>query len=169
MAEATPAVLYHGTNPIAAVLIHTQNAIRATEPVDDDGLGPVVCTTSSEQVAEMFAIEFLRFNSQYDVGFVFEIDGAAVASDMEAVYHEAGTAGTTPEFEYRVRGSIAPLDRYLLGVRVVGDRGLLEDEDFLERMHRDAPSALGGYEEFRGRLDALVEAADRCSPGAPRP
>ena len=129
-----PARIFHGTNPIAAAAILTQNRLQATEPVDDDGLGQVVCVTSRAKVARMFAIEFARANSEFDVGVVFIIDGTKVKADIDSVRHRADTEGNQDEFEYRVKGDIYPLSNYLLGFRLVGKTRLLDSDRFREEL-----------------------------------
>lgn len=142
--ETAPDVLYHGTNPIAAALIW-KHGIEATEPVDDDDLGAVVCTTSCPDMGQMFAIEFARFNSEYDVGFVFSIDGKQIASHFEALPYHAETASQN-EFEIRVRDDIPK--SMITGVRIVGDAKLLRKKSFVEQMWWDMPPHL--KQEFRG-------------------
>lgn len=169
--EATgrlPVRIFHGTNPIAAAAILTQNRIVATEPVDDDGLGAVVCVTSRAKVARMFAIEFARANSEYDVGAVFILDGTKVMADIDSVRHHADTQGTHEEFEYRIKGDIEPLTKYLLGVRLVGKTRLLRNEWFREQLWDDYRRQQAYYEwafktirDFWGALDQLVAATKR--------
>lgn len=90
-AHVRPKVLYHGTNLIAAATIVKDRALRATEPVDDDGLGAVVCTSSVRKVARMFAVEFVRVNSRLPVGAVFTINARALPADVQAIPHVADT------------------------------------------------------------------------------
>ncbi len=133
--ETAPKVLYHGTNPIAAAAIVATGEIRADFPVDDDDLGAVVCVTSDKTMGRNFATEFSRFNSQYDVGVVFEIDGRAVATHTETVPYHAETAGAF-EFEYRAQDDI-PLSM-IRRIHIVGRASRLKDERFIEQLWNDA-------------------------------
>jgi hypothetical protein len=119
-ASAVPRFFYHGTNMAAACMILRDGMIRADNPVDDDDLGAVVCVTEREEMGRMFAIEFVRLNSEYPVGVVFTLDAAKVLQAFEAVPYDADTAGTEDEAEYRVKGDIA-LKPYCIGMRLVGD------------------------------------------------
>lgn len=134
-AETAPKVLYHGTNPIAAAAIVAAGKIEADFPVDDDDLGAVVCVTADKQMGRNFATEFSRFNSQYDVGVVFEIDGRVVAAHAETVPYHAETAGAF-EFEYRVQDDI-PM-AMIRRVHIVGRVSRLKDERFIEQLWKDA-------------------------------
>lgn len=160
--ETAPDVLYHGTNPIAAALIMKQG-IEATEPVDDDDLGAVVCTTSCPDIGQMFAIEFARANSDFDVGFVFSIDAKQVVQHAETVPYQAETA-SFDELEFRVMGDIPR--SMITGFKVVGNSSLLRKQSFIEQMWWDMPPHL--KQEFRGdramfemAIKALLDAAAR--------
>ncbi len=163
-----PARIFHGTNPVAAAAILTQDHLRATEPVDDGGLGSVVCVTSRARVARMFAIEFARANSDFDVGVVFILDGAKVKAETDSVRHRAETQGTHDEFEYRIKGDISPLSKYLLGFRLVGKTRLLNTERFREELwckYRRTQGyygyASGSVRDFWVALDRLVAERER--------
>lgn len=133
--EQHPTIFYHGTNPLAAAMILKDGYIEATEPVDDDGMGAVVCVTSDEDIGVAFAVEFARFNSSYDVGFVFQLNAHAVVDAIETVPYEAETA-SMDEHEYRVMGDI-PLKQYMTGISIAGDVRLLRDDEYIAKMYKN--------------------------------
>lgn len=98
---------------------------EATEPVDDDDLGAAVCVTAKGDVAEDFANGFMRFGTFEEVGVVLVLDAKKITSDFETLVHEAETA-SFDEAEYRIRDNITPLADYLVEIRIVGNRKLLE-------------------------------------------
>lgn len=169
-----PSVFYHGTSPIRAAAILSDNSIDAIEPVDDDGHGAVVCVTSKSEVADAFANEFVRYGTFEEVGVVFAMDAQKIMSDFEAFAYDAETA-SFDEAEYRVRDSIRPLANYLLGIRIVGDRDILLDglsdlenhssseaSAFIKRMwkeHRGETS----FASFRAFCDALGKLIEKSS------
>lgn len=161
--ENAPAFLYHGTNPVAASMIFKDNCLEADEPSDEDGLGAVVCTSSSEEVAKMFAVEFDRFNSRFPVGFIFTLDGKAVMSNHEAVHHVADTA-SIDEAEYRVMDDIYPLSKYMVQVNIVGDASLLNNKRFLREMFESArrsvsvQAAFYNFDDFATAMKNLLAA-----------
>ena len=170
-AAETPRFFYHGTNMAAACMILRDGKIRADNPVDDDDLGAVVCVTEREEVGRMFAVEFVRTNSEYPVGVVFTLDAAKVLHDIEAIPYEADTAGTENEAEHRVKGDI-PLKPYCVGIRLVGDLGELrmqtrtmdretgEMMTLKERIFNDWQRYFpGGWGEFRRLWARLMRRA----------
>ena len=131
--EDAPSLLLHGTNFVAAAAILRKGHIEADFPVDDDDLGAVVCVTSSAEMARNFATEFARFNSEYDVGAIFGIDGKKVAEMHEVIPYHAETASEF-EYEYRVIGDI-PLS--ICTYKVVGMKRRLSSARFLEKVWDD--------------------------------
>lgn len=150
--DQIPTILYHGTNPIAAAAILNSGLIEAEYPVDEDGLGQVVCVTSSEEMGRNFATEFVRFNSEYEVGVVFEINGSQI-SDPVIPFH-AETAGIF-EYEFRVKGNI-PLS--ICRWKIVGDRDLLVSANFLKQLWNDvSESHLRNEFSDRKQFYALIK------------
>lgn len=150
-AHTAPSVVYHGTNPIAAAAILRSGKFEATHAVDSDG--PVVCVTACPDMGQCFAIEFVRLNSEHDVGFVFALDGKAIADKLTMYPYHAETAGAY-EFEYRVEGDI-PLSA-ITGVRMVGDTRLITADDgatemFFEELWEETPYHLRHH--FEGMPD----------------
>jgi hypothetical protein len=162
--DEIPQFFYHGTNPLAATMIFQSGCIDADNPVDDDDLGAVVCVTSEFNIGRMFAIEFERCNSQFDVGFVFELDAAKVMESFEAFPYEAETA-SIDEKEYRIDGDI-PLRPYCTGIKIVGDKSLLTNKKYLQQMHKSGcknffqfGQRFGDFDDFLGALKRLCTAA----------
>lgn len=123
--HAAPEILYHGTNPLAAAAILRTGKIKADWPVDGDE-DAVVCLTQCPDMGKSFAIEFIRLNSQHDVGFVFEIDGKACVKYLRRIYpYHAESAGIF-EFEFRIEDDI-PLD-FVKNIKIVGDAQLLNGD-----------------------------------------
>lgn len=173
-----PRVFYHGTNMAAACMILRDGKIRADNPVDDDDLGAVVCVTERERVGRMFAVEFVRTNSEYALGVVFTLDATKVLQDIEAIPYDADTSGTENEAEYRVMGDI-PLKPYCIGIRLVGDLNELRSQNrtmdrrtgevmtLKERIFNDWRHYFpGGWGEFNRLWIKLVQRAVR-EPVAP--
>jgi len=160
----TPSFFYHGTNPLAATMIFHDGRIEATEPVDDDEMGAVVCVTSDFKIGRMFAIEFERFNSQYDVGFVFELDAPKIMASFNATPYEAETA-SSDEQEYRIDSDI-PLRGYCTGIRIVGDKSLLRNKRYLGQMHEKGcknfyfGQRFGDFDDFYNALKRLCAASN---------
>ena len=155
--ENAPARVYHGTNPIAAAAIWKMGKISPDYPVD--GNAPVVCVTECPDMGSCFAYEFARFNSEFDMGFVFEIDSKAVAKTHKMYPYHAETAGAF-EFEYRIEGEI---DRgQIRGVRLVGEPDRLlyalagRDDDFVDDLWDAAEDF--HLTQFFGSADGLVKA-----------
>jgi hypothetical protein len=160
--EATvrPKVLYHGTNLIAAAAIVKDRKLRAIEPVDDDGLGSVVCTTSARKVARMFAVEFERVNSRLPVGAIFAINARALPSSIRIIPYLADTQGSVDEREFRIDGDI-PYD-CIIRIMLVGRTDKLKSEWWLERVYEDeieARQTFGSFSNFYHAVSALVSEA----------
>lgn len=160
-----PDRFYHGTNFIAAAKIVADGQIDAVHPVDDDDLGPVVCVTTERRLGRMFAIEFVRENSRHEIGAVFELDATAIRRDIEAVPHEAETAGSEFEYEYRIKGDI-DLSKYLIGIQLVGDIEVLDNPDDLDDFvvevwdgDEEARRLFVTPSRFAAALLALIESA----------
>lgn len=116
-----PEFFYHGTNIVAAASILRGNRIEAAEQ-DEHHEGnhhSVSLTTDPEKGAD-FAIGYVRWNSEMEVGVVFKLDAKAIMQNQYCVPFEAETAGVY-EYEYRTWGDISPLSKYLIDYEVVGD------------------------------------------------
>ena len=159
-AQARPKVLYHGTNLIAAAAIVSDRDLRAVEPVDDDGMGAVVCTSSARKVARMFAVEFERINSRLPVGAIFTINAMALPDDIRVIPHVADTQGAVDEKEFRVVGDI-PYD-CITKITLVGQTAKLKSEWWLERVYeeeREARQTFGSFLRFYRAVQALISEA----------
>jgi hypothetical protein len=160
--ETCPAVLYHGTNPIAATMIVNMHGIKADMPVDGDEMGEAVCTTSDKTMARNFATEFARLNSPYDVGVVFVIDGKRMASFETIVPYHAETAGEF-EYEYRIMGDVPR--ECITGIKIVGKKARLTSERFIEKMwddvmdHYAARQFFQTYDTFKAMVGELLRVA----------
>lgn len=124
-----PLFFYHGTNIVAAASILHANCIEASEQDEhrDDNYHSVSLTTDAK-LGRDFAIEYVRWNSELEVGVVFKLDAKKLMADHECIPFEAETAGQY-EYEYRMWDDVQPLSKYLLGFEVVGDVDSLRDHD----------------------------------------
>ena len=158
--QPRPKVLYHGTNMMAAAAIVRDRKLCADNPVDDDDIGAVVCTSSSRKVARMFAIEFERHNSRFPVGAVFIINGRALPEDVEVIPYNADTQGSEDEKEFRVIGDI-PFD-CVLKVALVGETRKLRSERWLERIwdeDAEVRRTFGSFASFFNAIKSLISQA----------
>jgi hypothetical protein len=166
-----PKLFYHGTNMAAGCMIIRDGSIKATNPVDDDDLGAVVCVTELSEMGHNFAVEFVRTNSEYPVGVVFTLNAEKILRDFNAVPYEAETASDF-EGEYRVQADI-PLKGYCLGIRLVGDLDELrsqvrsmdrrtgEMQTLKERIFNDWRQYFTSWSQFNNLWTRLLRRATR--------
>jgi hypothetical protein len=148
--------LHHGTNLVAACSILRDGRVLASTPVDDDGLGAVVCMSSSYRVGRMFAVEFARTNSDLPVGAVFTFPAARVRAHARTLAHTAETA-SLDEREHRVQGDVPTT--LLQRIRLVGATRLVANERWMEHLYRTTPAAriaFHGMDAFWDAAQALV-------------
>ena len=161
-AEKKPKVLYHGANLFTSSAIMRDRRLRADQPLDDDGLGAVVCTSSSRKVARMFAVEFERHNSRLPVGAIFVINAISLPKTVQMISHSADTQGTENEREFRVTGDI-PFD-CVLGAVLVGETRKLRSERWLEVAYNEDEEArrlFWSFDDFYHAVSSLVTYAKK--------